>query len=403
MTQTSANNPKRGRYLLIGFFLLLALGLIYAWSVIGAPIADQFAWDASQTSFVFSISMVFFCLGGILGSILTKKFGVRKTLMISASFMLVGCLLTSLMTAHLGFCLTYGVLCGTGVGLAYNVLLGAVGAWYPDKPGLCSGILLMGFGLGGLILGTGASKLEAMLGWETTFVIFATMFTALLLVGAFTIRYPGKGDALPASSSTKKQNRDIGIELNTKQMIRRPTFWLYFVWAVCFNGVGLAVIGQARQIAISAGASVDLAVSLAGAVSVCNGVGRIIFGNSYDRFGRRNTMVAITLTFIVALALLIITLSNPVTALLIISFFLLGAAYGGTPTTNATFVNRMYGKQNYASNLSIINTTIIPASLLFPAVASSVMDMTGSYLECFVIFICISAVAALLPFFIKKP
>lgn len=317
--------------------------------------------------------------------------------------MLAGCLLTVCMTKHVGFCISYGLLCGTGVGLSYNVLLGAVGAWYPDKPGLCSGVLLMGFGLGGLILGTAASEMEGMLGWQTTFIIFAAMFSIFLLAGAFLIRRPAETEiVLPAACGNGGRKPD-GAEMSTRQMLRRPTFWRYFVWAVCFNGIGLAVIGQARQIAISGGTSVEVAVTLVGIVSVCNGLGRIIFGGIYDRKGARATTLLITATFLLALVLLLVTVKSTTLWLLILSFALIGAAYGGTPATNAAFVNHMYGKQNYASNLGVINMTIIPASLAGPAIASLVMDRTGSYTGAFMIFIVIALAIAWIPFFITKP
>lgn len=221
--KTTARVPvRRWPYLLVGFFLLLALGLIYAWSVIGAPVADQFAWSASQASFVFTVSMVFFCVGGIFGSVVSQKVGICRTLLLAATCMLAGCLLTAFMTSHLGFCLAYGVLCGTGVGIAYNVLLGRIGAWYPDKPGLCSSVLLTGFGLGG------HPRLRCIVDGDDSGVAGHLRHLRIHVLGPLNPRClhreaPWERPPLPSVSGERWRD-DSGAEMTTRQMVCRLAF-----------------------------------------------------------------------------------------------------------------------------------------------------------------------------------
>lgn len=62
--------------------------------------------------------------------------------------------------------------------------------WFPDKPGLASGIMMMGFGLGALILGSIATSLVASKGIFTTFMILGIMIFVVLLIGSFFIKVP---------------------------------------------------------------------------------------------------------------------------------------------------------------------------------------------------------------------
>ena len=116
---------KRWPYLVYGFFMMLFLGLIYAWSVFITPLETTFGWVRSQTSLIFTISMSSFCLGGILAGFLIKRAGFRKTMFLSGLFILSGFIGSTRIQSLMGIYLTYGVLCGMGAGLGYNATLEA--------------------------------------------------------------------------------------------------------------------------------------------------------------------------------------------------------------------------------------------------------------------------------------
>lgn len=152
---------KRWLHLGTATLALLFLGLIYAWSIFRAPFSEMFPdWSVSQMSLTFTISMIFFCLGGFAGGLMSKKMSVRGRFIISAVMLFIGFFAVSMVdAAKPAFSLImlyvfYGVFGGGGVGFAYNTVIGTLNKWFPDKVGLASGIMLMGFGLGGLVLGS---------------------------------------------------------------------------------------------------------------------------------------------------------------------------------------------------------------------------------------------------------
>ena len=161
MKTTNQEISARWGYLAIGVFAMLFAGVLYAWSILKAPLAAEFGWRASELALNFTLAMSFFCIGGLLGAQISKRIGHRAALMISGALAAVGFILTASLrdTSVVMLYISYGVLTGTSIGIAYNVTIGTVSAWFPDKKGLCSGCLMMGFGASALILGNMADVL----------------------------------------------------------------------------------------------------------------------------------------------------------------------------------------------------------------------------------------------------
>ena len=402
------NNKKEKQanripHLIYGIIVMLFLGLIYAWSVFIAPLEASFGWVRSETSLVFTISMSFFCLGGIAGGFLIRKISIRNTLHLSAFFVLIGFISSTRIHSLTGIYITYGFLCGFGVGLGYNATLSLFAKWYPDKPGFCSGSLLMGFGFGGLLLGTSATYLMDIIGWQGTFILFGVLSAFLLALCTYII------DENPPSITNldpvhNKSNADWETEdMMPQKMLKRASFWLYFFWAMCLSASGLAVIGNAVPIAQEFGVQSALATTIAGLISVTNGFSRIVFGSAFDLIGKRKTMLINAILALIAVSILIVAFTTGSIVLLIAGFIMIGMAYGGVPPTSASFANRMYGPKNYPINFSIININIIPASILGPALAGMIQVATNSYQSAFYILFVLCILAGIAGLLIKNP
>ena len=155
MNNTKQNLSVRWLYLVVGVVAMLFAGVLYAWSILKSPLASEFGWGASSLALNFTLAMSTFCIGGLLGARLSKQFGHRIALLSSGILSALGFILTAALpgTSVAMLYVTYGVLAGLGIGIAYNVVIGTVSAWFPDKKGLCSGCLMMGFGASALLLG----------------------------------------------------------------------------------------------------------------------------------------------------------------------------------------------------------------------------------------------------------
>lgn len=397
---------KRWIYLGMGTLTLLFLGLIYAWSIFRTPIGELFPdWSISQLSLTFTISMIFFCLGGFAGGVLSKRMSIKTRMLISAVMLLIGFFTVStIKTDSPGASLTmlyifYGVFGGGGVGVAYNGVIGTLNKWFPDKVGLASGIMLMGFGLGGLVLGSVVNSMIGSMGILLVFRILGIVICIICVLAAFIIKAPGAEDsdalaALAASASGGKAKADAGSEVRNYtagEMLKTPQFWFFTIWAILLNSAGLLVINSAANISVAFGGAAILGMI----VSLFNGAGRIVAGNNFDRFGRF-TSTLVNNAFMLAAGILL-TLGGMTGAYIFIlcGLVFVGLAYGGCPTITSAYINKAFGPANFPTNFSIANFSLIPAATIGPMISSALLESAGgSYNTNFYAIIGFSAAAA---------
>ena len=228
MSKTTQSISVRWAYLVIGVIAMLFAGIIYAWSILKAPLAEEFGWGASQLTLNFTLTMCFFCIGALLGGIVSKKLGTRLPIIIAGIVAGLGFVLTSTLNGGsvVMLYLTYGVMAGLGIGVAYNVLLSIVNAWFPDKKGLCSGVTLMGFGASALVLGNLAASLFDTIGWRTTFVVLGVALCVVLIIAALLLKKPCADVVFPQPKAAKAAGKEIfeARDYTSGEMLRRPSF-----------------------------------------------------------------------------------------------------------------------------------------------------------------------------------
>ena len=394
-------------YLAIGVIAMLFAGVLYAWSILKSPLAADFGWKASELALNFTLAMSFFCIGGLLGANISKRFGHRIAIILSAILSAAGFLLTATLQGEsvVMLYLTYGVLAGIGIGISYNVVIGTVSAWFPDKKGLCSGCLMMGFGASALILGNVANALfKSSLGWRTTYVILGIAICIVLFLAALLLRKPDSDMVLPQPKTTKAANAESFGRKNftSSEMLRRPSFWMAFVCISFLAAVGSSVISFAKDLALSVNAPESLAVSLVGVLSVCNGIGRILTGALFDSIGRRKTMLCANILTIGAATVTLVAVSIGSLPLCIAGLILTGMSYGACPTITAAFTSSFFGMKYFSTNMAFMTFTVMGGSLIATA-SNKVLEMTGGYTAAFMMLLALTFAALILNLLIKEP
>lgn len=391
---------NRWVYAVNGVILLLVAGLVYAWSVLSSPIAAEFPlWSKAQLSLTFTITMTMFCVGCLVGGFLSKKLSPRVYAWSSAVLFLVGFWLAGRISTPMGLYLSFGVLCGFASGFVYNAVMGSVGLWFPDKQGLISGLLLMGFGLSSFLVGKVYQALTPTQigGWRTSFMVIGVVSCVVLALCSFFLVKPPADFRPPAPAKVKKSAvNPVAMEATTGVMLRKGAFWLYYLWAILLSAAGLALVSQASGVALQVGAQMDpgAIATVVGLISIFNGAGRVIIGGVFDKAGRSITMQTANLVFIVAgvtLAAAIMTESFPI---LVAGFIIGGLAYGGVTPTNSAFVSSYFGIKNYPLNFSVINTNLIIASF-GSTIAGSLYDSSKTYISMVVMILVLSVLGIL--------
>jgi OFA family oxalate/formate antiporter-like MFS transporter len=398
-----ARTNNRSFYVVIGIVLFLFLGLLYAWSIFIAPLEKDFGWTRTQTSLIFTISIIFFCLGGIAGGFITGKKSPGFTILISAVLLLCGFAASSRINSLTAIFITYGVISGFGIGLSYNAVISSVTRWFPEKPGVISGFLLMGFGLGAMLLGSTANSLIKAIGWRETFLLLGVTFGVIVFIGSRLLVFPPSDYVFPKSTARAKNAGIEGMEIDSSAMLKRPTFWKYLIWSILTTAMGLALIGHAAPFASDLKATASLAAMGVGIISICNGLGRVTLGAICDRIGLKKTMTIINTTYIIAIVILIAAAMSKSLTLLLLGFMFTGFSYGGVPTMNTVFATTFYGRKYFPQNLGLVNTTLIGAALLGPYVAGTLHTASGSYLSTLYAMGIFAIVALGVNVLIKKP
>jgi OFA family oxalate/formate antiporter-like MFS transporter len=412
--------------LLYGALIMIAVGFIYSWSIFATPFAEEFAWDAQTLSLNFSILMLSFCLGGLLGAQVAERRSARfafvcATAMIAIGFL--GALLVSRDTPWV-FYLTYALFCGTTSGLSYTVVMATVIPWFQDRVGLASGILLMAYSCATMLHGVTATLLFAQYGWRVTFVIYALVIMVILLGGAFVMRGPrfgetagltngalARGDGLdedgglgesdgltknvglnggddstgndtPVKGETQTRAHPVLIpkhDYRTTRMLKTPLFYLYVLWMLLVCSISLAFTGHINQLALSLGATIAVAVAFVSLYSFVNAFARMAMGVFLDRFGLLGTMFIDALLLCVGAGLIVLSLRLGSIILLVPSVILFSIGMSGTPVCGSAFMALWFGPTHYGTNLAVLNTTNVPAGFIGPSIMAFSMIGTGSY------------------------
>lgn len=407
MISPSRSLLRRNLILTVAVISMLFAGIIYAWSILKVPFAEQFGWGVSALSLNFTLTMCFFCLGGLLGSRLSRRFGMRLTVIPAGILAGGGLALTGLLNGEQVALLyvTYAVMAGLGIGIAYNSIISTVNAWFPDKKGFCSGCMLMGFGASTLLLGNLAGTLfDSTLGWKATYMLLGGTLCLVLVLAGLIITPPAEGTDLPAPKKAghRREESFEAADYTTGGMLKRFSFWRAFFCLVFMTAVGNTVISFARDMALSVGAAAGLATTLVGVLAVCNGLGRILTGAMFDTLGRRVTMLTAMILTIVAAGITLLAVSLGSLPLCILGLCLTGLSYGTSPTMSSAFTSTFYGQKHFASNFGIMNCNLMGAAGI-ASVCNTLLAASGGYTAPFILLLVLAVLALGLNLSIRRP
>lgn len=288
----------------------LSIGQAYAFSVFNLPLSRLRGitasapddWKLTTIGWIFSVAIVCLGLSAFTFGRWLEQAGPRKAMFASASCFGGGFVVAALgvQTHQLWLVvLGYGVIGGIGLGLGYISPVSTLIKWFPDRPGMATGLAIMGFG-GGAMIGSplAVALMEhygraASLGVAEAFLVMGVAYFVFMLFGVFTVRLPAPGWAPhDAHRESRRAKVAAGGDVHVDRAIRTPQFWM--LWTVLLLNVtaGIGVLGQASPMiqemfpgTISAGA----AAGFVGLLSLANMIGRFGWSSLSDVLGRRRT------------------------------------------------------------------------------------------------------------------
>jgi OFA family oxalate/formate antiporter-like MFS transporter len=376
----------RNRWLIaaMGTVLMLCLGTVYAWSYFQALLVagdSGYGWSNSQVAWIFAFAIFFLGVAAAFAGPRLQQVGPRRMATLGSvafglGYAIAGLALglRSLPLLYLG----YGLFGGVGLGLGYVTPVATVAKWFPDRKGLATGMVIMGFGLGALFMSKIlAPVLIGLFGGSLSPVFFALagIFFVLTLVPARFMVNP------PPSSGTAANAAPAAGEPAPWKAVFSGRFALMWLVFFCNITAGIAIISFQSPLlqdlrraldpslapaVLAAGGATLIAVS-----SLFNGAGRFLWGAVSDRIGRSWTFRVMLATEIGAFVGLMLT-RNPWLFSVLVCWVLL--CYGGGFGTMPAFIGDVFGADLMPALYGAVLTAWGVAGVVGPQIVAILKD-----------------------------
>ncbi|MEG6507944.1 OFA family MFS transporter [Methyloligella sp. 2.7D] len=342
----------------------LCIGQVYAFSVFNLPMTKLIGitesapgdWKLTELGWIFSIAIVFLGISAAFTGTWLDRQGPRKAMFIAAlcfggGFLIsaLGVYVHQLWLIYLG----YGVLGGCGLGIGYISPVKTLMTWFPDRPGMATGMAIMGFGGGAMIASPLSVWLMAQfstpthIGVAETFLTLGLIYLCFMMVGGTIVRVPPKGwepEGYVPSTKPKKLVTDADVHVDTA--LKTPQF--YLLWAIlCLNvTAGIGVLGQASAMSqemFPGKISVAAAAGFVGLLSLFNMLGRFFWASTSDYIGRRTTYMIFFLLGMALYAAVPWTGEVGSVALFVALYAVIISMYGGGFATIPAYLKDIFG------------------------------------------------------------
>ncbi|MCP3017047.1 OFA family MFS transporter [Nocardiopsis dassonvillei] len=367
----------------------LSIGQVYAFSVFRNPLVERFDTSLTAIGIIFSIAIVMLGLSAAFGGKWVERNGPRKAMFVSGLFWSGGFAVAALGVAtgqlwlvYLG----YGFLGGLGLGIGYISPVSTLIKWFPDRPGLATGIAIMGFGGGALIASPLSSELlrryadtpaDAI---APAFLTLGAVYFVVMMLGAFTVRVPPAGWRPPGAAAEEPKGASAGVSpalegVSVETAVRTPQFWL--LWTVLFCNVtaGIGILEQASPMVqeFFTGVGPAEAAGYVGFLSLCNMLGRLVWSSASDAIGRKRVYIG----YLGLGGLLYLLIAVAGTSSIVLFVALTGVIlsfYGGGFSTVPAYLKDLFGTFNVGAVHGRLLTAWSLAGVAGPMIVNVIAD-----------------------------
>jgi MFS family permease len=369
----------------------LCIGQAYAFSVFNLPMTKLLGiaqsapddWALTDLGWIFSLAIFFLGASAALLGRWVEEGGPRRAMFTAAlcwsgGFLIaaVGVYLHNIWIVYFG----YGIVGGFGLGLGYISPVSTLIKWFPDRPGMATGMAIMGFGGGAFI----ASPLSVWLmqqfstpthvGVAETFLALGAIYFCFMMVGAAIVRVPAagwkpEGYVAPAQPKKLVTTRDVYVY----DALKTPQFWL--IWAIlCLNvTAGIGVLGQASAMSqemFPGRVTVVAASGFVGLMSLFNMGGRFFWASMSDLLGRRNTYFIFFALGTLLYAAVPSTGAIGSVVLFVIAYGVIFSMYGGGFATVPAYLKDMFGTRYVGAIHGLLLTAWSMAGIFGPTLVN---------------------------------
>ncbi|WP_315920025.1 OFA family MFS transporter [Mesorhizobium sp. SP-1A] len=368
----------------------LCIGQAYAFSVFNLPMTKLIGisesapgdWKLTELGWIFSLAIFFLGVSSAIFGRWVEEGGPRRAMFTAALCWAGGFLISAfgvaihnLWVIYLG----YGVLGGIALGIGYISPVSTLIKWFPDRPGMATGMAIMGFGGGALIASPlsvwlmGKFSTPTHIGVMETFVVLAIVYFIFMVVGSIIVRVP-PADWKPEGYVAPKENKLISKnDVYVYDALKTPQFWLIW-WVLCLNvTAGIGVLGQASAMSqemFPGHITPVAAAGLVGLMSLFNMGGRFAWATTSDYIGRRNTYFVFMVLGVILYCLVPYTGSIGSVAGFALCFLIIISMYGGGFSTVPAYLRDMFGTRYVGAIHGLLLTAWSAAGIFGPVLVN---------------------------------
>jgi MFS family permease len=383
----------------------LCIGQAYATSVYKNSLVQHFGTSQTAIGIVFSIAIVMLGLSAAVGGTWVERNGPRRAMFVSASFWGTGFLVGALgiATGQLWLLyLGYGVLGGIGLGIGYISPVSTLIKWFPDRPGLATGLAIMGFGGGAMIAGPASRQLMSLYdpGYDPSvatsvadgdaltalFLTLGIAYFVIMMFGVFNIRVPREGWR-PAGwdpATVREKPLVTTADVSAANAIRTRSFWLLWIVLFCNVTAGIGILEQASPMiqdffrgtdGVST-VAVSAAAGFVGLLSLFNMAGRFAWSSTSDVIGRRPVYMVYLGGGMILYAALAVA-GHLATALFVLLAGVILSFYGGGFATVPAYLRDLFGTYQVGAIHGRLLTAWSAAGVAGPLIINGFLDAQG--------------------------
>ena len=392
-------SKKRWLVLLFACLTNLCLGSVYAWSVFAAPMAEYLGTvtgtviTTADLAIVYTVANSVGPITMISGGWINDRFG-PKTVILTGGIMFGGGMILSGMASSVGMLMvTYGLLGGLGLGMAYGCTISSCVKFFPDKRGLIGGLTTAAYGFSSVLLPPVVNVLVEKFEVKMAFVIVGIVFLVIISVSSRFIFSCPEG-FVPEGWNVPEKQTASGEEVNKnwKEMLKSPIFYLMILLLMSGAFSGMMIISQASAVGME---MIGLSVASAGiAVSVLalfNSFGRILAGLLSDKIGRVQTLTLACVLSVVGNILLYFCGEGDL-LLFYAGISVVGICFGAFMGVFPGFTADQFGAAHNSVNYGIMFIGFAMAGYFGPTIMKTVYYKTGVYTQAFLIAVALSVV-----------
>ncbi len=383
---------KRWIILVASCLINLCIGSLYAWSVFSTPLAEKLnsitviqgtGITAASLAIVFTVANAVGPVTMISGGYINDKLGPKWVIFVGGLLFGIGFFSCGFAKGIPTLLLCYGLGCGLGMGMVYGCTVSNSVKFFPDMRGLVGGITTATYGLSSVVIPPIANRLITKMGISTTFKAMGVLFVVVICACGMLIEACPEGFQ-PVNEKKKKKETVTAVsinkrEMNWKEMMRVPEFYVMLLILVCGAFSGLMITSQASPMAQKmAGMSVSMAATAVSVLALFNASGRVIAGFLSDKIGRINVLRVAFVLEIVGL-LLLINVREGKSLMFLVSVSIMGICFGSLMGVYPGFTADQFGTKNSSVNYGIMFIGFALAGILGPTIASKIVSAYGSY------------------------